>query len=352
MKIGPNIIEVKVVDQQLQKRIKRVIQRSHLLLFFFVLTATFIQTLEAAYQRVWRDEFDSFDTARWGKYDGPNSNGNQNRKASHATVSNSKLILRAEMINGTLYTAGVKCIVNYRHPKFVVSVKTGADPYRSSGYGVLSGVVMTRPAGGAYPREYDFYETGPNGAASRPTFKSNIHYSKPESLSNNQHDQKTWPPDGVGYAGYCYNFHTVHCFSKSGEVQVKVDGSIWWKAPNASNNTVDYDRYVIMQYDDKRIGTTVSGSGVSTMEIDWVECWVDPDLACLENPTFDDGQGIQIVSKPENTSIFGTGTEKLDLLARSLAGMSPDRLCTSSAKDPEIPFTVIFQNEGAYYTIN
>lgn len=109
------------------------------------------------FERIFRDDFSGSSLGgNWSQF---NSQGNSNyglRVPSANTVANGRLIITAQMRNGTLESGGMSHAIDQRYGKYVVRVRTDNDPSQA-----VSGVVLTWPQSGVHPRdgENNIYET-------------------------------------------------------------------------------------------------------------------------------------------------------------------------------------------------
>jgi hypothetical protein len=125
---------------------------------------------------VYANDFSSpaaLDPAQWNVYDGPGNAGYGLRRPSAITVDgHGHLVITATMRAGQVVSGGMALRSNQLYGRYVVRVRTEADPS-----GVTNGVVLTWPQANDFPvgGESDMYETGPN--PTRNFFSTHIHYS-------------------------------------------------------------------------------------------------------------------------------------------------------------------------------
>jgi hypothetical protein len=137
----------------------------------------------AEFELVMWDDFNGSSVGgHWLQWNSAGYLGNGVRRSSALAVSNGRLIITAQMIDGTLVSGGI----NHRHAqtygKYVFKVRTDVDPDRA-----MSGVVLTWPQSDAHPRdgENNIYETLAHYESStRDPFYSFIH--KPFGSASDQ----------------------------------------------------------------------------------------------------------------------------------------------------------------------
>ncbi|MEM7326346.1 MAG: glycoside hydrolase family 16 protein [Actinomycetota bacterium] len=109
------------------------------------------------FERVFRDDFNGSSVgSAWTQYNSAGNAGYGLRRPSAITVQDGKLVITAQMENGTLVSGGMNHNVNQTYGKVVFRVRTDNDPSQA-----VSGVVLTWPTSGVHPRdgENNIYET-------------------------------------------------------------------------------------------------------------------------------------------------------------------------------------------------
>lgn len=109
------------------------------------------------FERVFRDDFNgSAISSNWRQYHSIGNNEYGLRRPAANTVSNGRLFITAQMIDGKLVSGGMAHNYDQLYGKYVVKVRTDQDPDLAT-----SGVVLTWPESQVHPRdgENNIYES-------------------------------------------------------------------------------------------------------------------------------------------------------------------------------------------------
>ncbi|MGI9596456.1 MAG: glycoside hydrolase family 16 protein [Acidimicrobiales bacterium] len=112
---------------------------------------------DGRFERVFRDDFDGTAiSSNWRQYHSIGNNDFGLRRPSANTVSNGRLFITAQMIDGNLVSGGMAHNYDQLYGKYVVKVRTDQDPDLAT-----SGVVLTWPESQVHPRdgENNIYES-------------------------------------------------------------------------------------------------------------------------------------------------------------------------------------------------
>ena len=144
---------------------------------------------------VFQDDFNgtTLDTSKWIPYNGPGNAGYGLRSPSAVSLDgNGSLVMTASMSGSSVVSGGMSARQNFTYGRYVVRVRTEADPTQ-----VTSGVVLTWPKSNNSPPdgENDIYETGPTVA--RSPFFSYIHYGGVQGGSTDQQYRTVQNADGT-----------------------------------------------------------------------------------------------------------------------------------------------------------
>jgi protocatechuate 3,4-dioxygenase beta subunit len=126
----------------------------------------------AEFELVVRDDFNEPELGEdWVRYHSAGNAGYGLRRMNAVTVENGKLVITAQMIDGTLVSGGLSQTLVQRYGKYRFRVRTDRDPSLA-----MSGVVLTWPESGVHPRdgENNVYETLTTSVDRNP-FYSFIH---------------------------------------------------------------------------------------------------------------------------------------------------------------------------------
>jgi beta-glucanase (GH16 family) len=164
---------------------------------------------------IFQDNFSGkrLDTKKWSPYVSQGNGGNGLRRASAFRLDGKgKLVVTAQMINGTIVSGGMSTRRNFTYGRFALRVRTEPDPT-----GNMSGVVLTWPQSGNWPAdgENDIYETG-HAVDTRFPFHSFVHYGR----TNEQHSF-THRANGA-------RWHTIVMDWRRKALKIYRDGRLVW----------------------------------------------------------------------------------------------------------------------------
>ena len=215
----------------------------------------------AEFERIMRDDFNGSSVgSQWLVWDQDTGNaGNGRRMASQLSVSNGRLLIEAEMVNGSLHSGGMNHTHAQTYGKYRFRVRTDVDPSRA-----MSGVILTWPTSDNHLRdgENNAYETLPHqDSPTRNPFYSFIH--KPFAANAGQQEYKIWRADAS-------QWQTITMEWTPSRISITRDGGETWTVNETSADLVpDVPHRFHIQLD----AFKQSISGRVTMEVDYAEVY-------------------------------------------------------------------------------
>ena len=215
----------------------------------------------AEFERIMRDDFNGSSVGgQWLVWNQDTGNaGNGRRMASQLSVSNGRLLIEAEMVNGTLHSGGMNHTHAQTYGKYRFRVRTDVDPSRA-----MSGVILTWPTSDNHLRdgENNAYETLPHqDSPTRNPFYSFVH--KPFASNAGQQEYKIWRADAS-------QWQTITMEWTPSRLSISRDGGETWTVNETSADLIpDVPHRFHIQLD----AFKQSISGRVTMEVDYAEVY-------------------------------------------------------------------------------
>ncbi len=215
------------------------------------------------FERVFRDDFNGDRVSNsWNQYDSVGNAGFGLRRPSAISVSNGRLVITAEMVDGKLVSGGMAHRYDQTYGKYVFRVRVDEDPDLAT-----SGVVLTWPQSEQHPRdgENNIYETL-NYTVDRDPFYTVIHkpfgtytdhivHNHNADASQFQTMTMEWKPDGINIIREGPGF--------AGTVEQ------WFQPETPEDWIPDVPHHITIQLD----AWKQSMSGTVLMEVDFVEVY-------------------------------------------------------------------------------
>lgn len=204
------------------------------------------------------DNFDTFNTKDWLRYDGGGHNNNGRRDPNSFSVKDGLLVVTAsdKDYKGTVmvHSGGMAHSRSYLPPaRFEFKVRTEDDPSRCT-----SGVILTWPTDEMFPEhgENDIYETGTGYP--RTSWTTFIHYSKNNQQKQFQHkaDAREW--------------HTMAMDWFDDLMIIYRDGEEVWRLTD-TNVIPHWKHHLCIQLD--AFKKSLEGNPDTHMYVDWVRIY-------------------------------------------------------------------------------